>query len=300
MKQFETEILDEESEIEPILEDQLFELDSSDDEIESGKLNKLQKATTTALFIFSFVIFSVSFFPYQTVLRSVLQNYSKMIRVDFSNIELNYFSNHKVYDLTLSTPDKASLQLEKLSASISLWDIISKNVHGDIKIEKPEINFDGFEGSSEFMNVSINMDNIFEKMNQWKGDIVFEGGKMSIYSFPDKFKQLPIPLPITEDDIIVHKYLFKFNMENNSEINLAGTFINTNLFNIKVDGKIGYSSVPNITNLNCKICLTPDENLEKSNKNLHGLYAMTVGNAKKDICFLMKGKPQAINFEMIK
>lgn len=300
MKQFETEILDEETDIEPTLENQVLEFDSTEEEIDSGKLSNLQKVSTTVLFLFSFVLFTVLFFPYQTVLRSVLQKYSKMIRVDFSNVEFNYFSNHKIYNLSLITPDNTALQLEKLSTNISLWNVISRNIHGDIQIEKPEIVFAGFEGSSDSMNAAINIDNIFDKMNQWKGDIVIEGNKMNIYSFPDKFKQLPIPLPINEDDIIINKYTFKFNMENNSEINLAGTSINTNLFNITAEGKISYSSAPNITNLNCKVCLSPDKNLEKINKNLYGLYAMAVGNGGKDICFSVKGPPTAIKFEVVK
>ena len=64
-----------------------------------------------------------------------------------------------------------------------------------------------------------------------------------------------MPLPITAQDIIINRSLIKVIIEKNNRFNLGGTQIESNLFDVIINGHINLSSAFNIARMELKICL---------------------------------------------
>jgi len=264
-------------------------LDIHEEELEAVRLTFSQKIIVGLSVFLSFLFFSLIFLPYEQIVRRALQSYSRMVRVDFSRLDLNLFDTDRVSDLRITLPDGTSLHATTLVSSLGYRELISAHPHGKVIVENLDVSLTNFALLIRSLESDVNLMDVTEGMDRWKGDLFVKTGAIEIQKIPES-----IPIPVTASDVKIHSVKLQLKFAD-GRVNMNGSSIKSNVFDIELSGsgRLGGGSIT----LDTTVCLTPKPDLEQTNNILFGLYLAQGGSAGGRLCLNVTGPPSSPSFK---
>lgn len=263
---------------------------------EIPKLSIKQKLLTGLAVLVFFLIFSLVFLPVEPIVRYALEKTSRTVRIEFGALELNVFSPDVISDLRVTTPDGSFIGASQLRSSLSYTSLLSEHAKGQIAVPKLSLEAAGLELSASTVNLDLNLRHLFQASNRWEGLVTLSSAKVQLVALPPLLKGLGIDLdPAT---VKIQSVRLQARLEADGRLILDGSSLNSNLFNIRLkgSGRVRQSIVA--PDLDAEICLTPDRELETTNKALFDFYVTLGGTAGGSLCPRMKGIPGNLRWEM--
>ncbi len=271
-------------------------LDEGEDLEEAPRLSIKQKILTALTVLLSFVVFSIIFLPMEPVARYVLRKFGRVVRVEFKTLDLSLFGSDTITDLRVTTPDGSSLRGSSVQSTVSYLGLISEQARGRITIPRLELDSDGFEAKINGVRLDLNVRRLFQPTGRWEGMISLEAASAQIGSLPPMVRNLGLDLdPAT---VKIRSVSLKARMESGGRLLLDNTSLASNLLNISIKGGGKIRESLFAPDLDATICLTPDRDLETTNKSLFDFYIRLGGTRGGSLCPRAKGVPGNIRWEL--
>ena len=271
-------------------------LDEGEEPDETPRLSIRQKVITGVAVVVSFLLFSIVFLPMEPVVRYFLRKGARVVRIEFKSLELNLFSADVVTDLRVTTPDGSFLRGTSVLSTLSYFDLLSEQARGRVRIPRLDIEAAGLEAKINGVDLEVNLRKLFQPPSRWEGLLSLNTASIQISSLPPALRSLGIE--IDPSTIKIRKLRLKARMESGGRMDLNGTSVSSNLFEIRVKGSGRVRDSIVSPDLDATICFTPDRALETTNKALLDMYIVVGGTAAGSLCPRVKGIPGNLRWEM--
>ena len=266
--------------------------EEEEEELEAGRLTGRQKLTVLLTVVVSFVIFSIILLPYDLLLREfVFSRIARMVRIDFSSMDLNLFSSDEIEDLSVTLPDGSFVKAASVVSGIKYRDMLAEHPQGTITLNDAQISIGNFAVESSAIQVVMNLRNIRDGMAKWLGSLSVRTGKLNTQRLEGL---LPVSLPL--EGLVMNSLTVNLRFAQ-GRMTFDGTRAVTNFFAVSFNGAArlaagGFSSA----RLDGKICVKPADDLEEKNNTLFGYYLAAGGAAGGEKCFSLRGTPKSPSF----
>ncbi len=269
-------------------EEILFASDLTEtDTEEAGKtvfLDLRQKMYTLAAAAVSFAIFFIILFPYENIVRSVLNSENNPVKIQYSSLNLSLFGESRLRNAVMVTRDGTKLNAQEAIIDVSLLRLIPGSLKGELFFDTFRLQLSGTGLEAGALEIITDLKNYLKPADQYDGTVTINANKASFTSFP-----AGIPLPLNASDLIIERLQLIVTMKQGS-YSIDNSSLKSNLFTIQI--KAGGKLAPEFTRspLNGTMCLTPVSGLENVNPSVYGMYLMLGGGSfQPQVCFGLSG-----------
>jgi hypothetical protein len=281
------EIQEEESELLQTSETESLLADTGpdvEDEFEETTLAPSQKFWIGVVTVVSFLLFSIAFFPLDSLLRDMLQNPQSPVRLNFTSLDLNLFSEDEITDLGFRAGN-FTLNANRVESGLSWLGLMRNDLKGVIAVpEGLSLQAGDLSITGKRANIILDLDKARElPASQWNGAIQLELQDVRFASLPSG-----IPLPLSPEDLEVPAARINASFTSGA-LSLERSSIQTNLFNISIGGGGRIPGTLGSMVLDGRLCLRPVSNLQEENPAIFGFYTAMGGTGGGELCFLLKG-----------
>ena len=251
-----------------------------EDELEEYRLTGRQKLIVAATATVSFFIFSLVFFPLEGLIRYQLQQYEKLISLDFASLDLNFFGSDTIDGLRGNVPNAGiGFSAERTESELKWRDLISSQLDGPVRLQNVDFHMEGLAFEAATLELFTRIPNLQSPLATWNGRVQIRGGGMQITELP----LASLPMPVNIDQLRVQKLdlIMKFA---NGTVDFEDTVLISDLFTARLTGTGRLGGNLGATGLHAKLCLRPGADLENKNPELFTLYIMGGGAAGGELC----------------
>ncbi len=238
-----------------------------------------QKLIILGTGLFSFLLFLFLIFPYENIIRQVL-NSSGGQPSSFFFRELNVsvlFGEVSAKSLEVSGP---SLRFKANQASIQagLFSLLRKKINGDFDISGIKIEYDGDQvGSIDTLEGHVKVDSLVVPISRFSGAFSIampDGKKGKLPSLPE------VPMLGKLENVIVNKLSIKSKFEQGN-IEFDEFVIDTSIGRIDIHGNMRLSENFGTSQLNLKICFEPERDFATERQDIVGMLALLEKNGNE-------------------
>lgn len=269
--------------------------ESTESEEKKGVLTRKQKILSGVTVLLSFLFFMFFFFPYGDLAIYVMMKVVSPVQVQYMTLEPSLFGPTSASSLVVTLPDGSSFEADEAYVEASLLSLMGGRLKGNAYLKNLRIQTQNFSATAKMVDTSYDISEINGPMNQWTGSLQVSGSNVE----PGRIPTGGFPLPVNPEELVISKLRLIAEMDG-SKINLDGTKLESDLFNVAISegGKPG-ATLESIS-LDAGVCLTPAKDLEKKNRGLFDMYALAAGGtAEETLCFSVNGRPGSPTFTRV-
>lgn len=277
----------------------------TDEELSAGeerpRFSWPQKISIGTAVLVAFLLGLILFFPVDTLTRYALGRYSRQLLIDFGHIDLNIFGPDILDDVWISTPDNYGLKTSKIEIEMGRWGLLRTTPEGSLILHQVEISLDEIAISLDRVQIDVDLNDLSLPPSEWRGRVKIRTfGRIRVISLPETIKG--IALNIKPEKLLIRNLVLQARSNGGEKgvFHFDGSNLKSNLVNIAIEGNGQIRKSIGTMNMNAKICLVVDSELEKQNKMLYMLYQTQGGRAGEKLCIDMKGPLNGPQFQQEK
>lgn len=269
--------------------------DLQEETAEEATLSGRQRLWVVLAGLLSFLFFSFLFFPFEGILRSVLQGLlPPQVRLDFSTVKLGFAGATTVEDLQLRGTDGLYFETEQLAADLKTMALLRRAPQGVIRLKNGSFSAGRFSGTVESVDLTLNMRNMSLPLSQWEGVMQWKIRGMQPEQLPDILNAIPA----SPQELSIQQLSLPLRFQNGI-VDFGQTQLQTSVFVIRLEGTGRLGRSAGQTSLDGRVCLRPVDDLETKNEPLYSLYIMSGGTAGGELCMKMTGTLARPNIQPI-
>lgn len=261
------------------------------DDDQAVRLTFRQKMICIGAVIGAFFVFSIILFPYEIVFRYAISSYANGVSVDFTQIDFNIVGSHGAEGLRIATPDGSAFEFEEIESGIPLRGIFSGRPKGKVSIRNASVELPRYAFEAPAATLEMDLEGLDDNPQFWNGEFSLQTDLLKITRMPED-----LPLPFSPDQIKI-RHVKVTGRISEGNLNVAGTKLQSNLFNIDMEGTVRLLQPIEASQINVKVCLQPSPKLEEDNNAVYNMYIMIGGAAGGNLCFPISGSFAAPNWK---
>lgn len=238
-------------------------------------------ALTTLL---SFLVFLIVLFPYDLLIRYIIDSVSGRIRIEFLEMNPSLFGTTEIKDLRVVLSPKESVEAENVSIHLSPFQLFNRNAHGTVFGSRINVDLQELGIEVGALSGDLNLDGLDMPPASWNGDVLVNGSNIFFNDIPPIMKFVPLQ----PDEYRIKK--IKVNsIFSGGRFDLKGSSAITELFTVKVENGGGRFDKRGNVILDGRICITPVKDLEKKNENIMQMIAILGIDPTRPFCYKVSG-----------
>ncbi|MBI3396461.1 MAG: type II secretion system protein GspN [Spirochaetia bacterium] len=281
------------AETEALLEEETagLGLHEGEDESEVVRLTFKQKIITGVAVLVAFIVFSFVFLPYELVIRYTLEKYSRFVRIEFTSLKLNLIGDDEISGFRMVLPDGTAFAADSVTSGLKYRDLLAGGAQGSVLMTGVGFSMGNVVFRIGTIDLGLGIQNATSALDQLSGDINLRAGKVEVRKLPEN-----LPIAVQPGDIKISSVVIRMKI-GEGRVNLEGTNLKSNLFDIRVTGGARLSGPIGQAVMAAKVCLKPAKDLETENNAMFGYYTMSGGTGGGELCLGMKGTLSQPTFE---
>ena len=264
---------------ERIIEEEAFEEDNETDD----KFSFRQKWQIALVIFVSFFVFSMIFFPYQTILHYFFVKFSKDIPLTYEKIELRFFGNSSLKNVKFQPDRGTNVQVKRFDLGIPLLSFIDGSLEGTMAFSDLYFSSDKYSFFINRINILLNLNDFKLPIRQWRGEVNVRGEKLTELQV-SQLANFGVDL----DKMDIQSFDLKLSFEQ-GKLKFNNSQILSDYFTINLKGFVQLRNNFLASRLDGQLCIVPVADLEQKDSSLLSIYLIAGGKPGGELCLQLKG-----------